>query len=206
MDSLRYAPLAPAFCVMFNMINKLIKVSVGIIFLVILIQTVTIFQFEDDFLLVRSANPMTDNLDRLTPSWLAKTKLKVFGLNSCLLPKRDNLPAIPVVSFLVGGYGVAESDSETIDDLVIWAVSQGCNVNSRDYAGLLPIHVAILFKQPEVVLLLIGLGADLYMTADRPGSEIDEMNAFEFSDLMSRKDPNKKRDKIIKLLNDSKKT
>ena len=186
------------------MINLGVKITLGIFVLVTTIQILSISQLSDDYLLVRAVSPTVDATDRLTPSWMAKAKLKIFGLKSCDIPKRNS--SIPVVSYLVAGYGDKDLDEETSDELIIWAIEQGCSVDSREDTGLLPIHAAIIFDQPRVLSFLLTLGADLNLKVVRAGSIIDGMSTKEFANFIVKKHPTVNSAKIIDILNEIEKT
>jgi ankyrin repeat protein len=74
-----------------------------------------------------------------------------------------------------------------------------CNPNiSGEAQPLLPINMAILFGDEEVVLLLINNNAKMDLKINRKGKEIDGMTPFEFANFLAEKEQDNDKKEISK--------
>jgi hypothetical protein len=96
--------------------------------------------------------------ESFSPSWAQSAyRLKLHALNSC--PNtRDFSPAGPLIFLLASmdreGVDVAEAEV-----LFRRFVKLGCDINGMSVGGLRPIHAAILFRRPDLLKLVMELGA-----------------------------------------------
>ena len=112
------------------------------------------------FVVVRTPVPIAivHATDSFSPPWVRSAfRLRLRAVNSCP-DTRDFAPASPLTFLLVSmdreGVDAAETEA-----LFRRFVKLGCDINGISANGLRPIHVAILFRRPDLLKLVIGLGA-----------------------------------------------
>ncbi len=99
---------------------------------------------------------------------------------------------MPFIPFLAALYNEKGIDNTQIKEKISAAVARGCDVNATDQAGLSAINVGILFNQPDIVQLMLSLGANPKLAIKRESGQFSGLNSYEFVDmLISLKKPRK---------------
>ena len=80
-----------------------------------------------------------------------------------------------------------ESDHRLLDLINVF-VDRGLPINEQ-WDGYMPIHLAMLNGDKEVVELLIENEADLHVTIDNPGRAHHGLDSFEFADFLLKEEP-----------------
>jgi len=87
------------------------------------------------------------------------------------------------IGLIVAAY--PELDLEATGQLIKAVQRNGGDINAYDHIGVTPLHAAVLFNEPEIVTLLLSLGADpmlprRHMPGMRP-TPTDGLNAGDYA-------------------------
>lgn len=103
-------------------------------------------------------------------------------------------PYIPALAAL---YNQKNYDNNNIKLHIISAANRGCDVNEADQSGFSVLNAGILFNEPELVELMLNLGANPKLRVIRPGNSSGP-NSFELLEFFNKS--NKPRKEIEQLL------
>lgn len=90
-------------------------------------------------------------------------------------------PYIPALAAL---YNKKNYDNNNIKQHIISAVNRGCDVNTTDQSGFSALNAGILFNEPDIVELMLDLGANPKLRIIRPGNSSGP-NSFEFLEMLN---------------------
>ena len=160
-----------------------------------------------DAMLIQRAIYQPKSLDWRTvmlPSWLADLKLMKSGVEDCRLSfssKKDNML---VLSFLAAAYGSENADNEKIEAYIARFIKQGCSVNAFDKEGMTPLHLAVLYNQPELVKFLLENNAEQRKKIIRPGGIVNGMQPLKFARFLHASNDSQQLKDIINIFTNKK--
>ncbi|WP_185234984.1 hypothetical protein [Teredinibacter franksiae] len=100
--------------------------------------------------------------------WKEGFNKKVFitGENGCFVSIQGEVG--PLIPFYAAAYNQKGFNTEKIEKGIRSAVSRSCDINAVDKAGISALIAGVLFNQPDLVRLVIGLGANPRTAVERP--------------------------------------
>lgn len=94
----------------------------------------------------------------------------------------------PLIYQAVRARGSDDEADDRLMELIGVFAKRGHSINER-WDGYLPVHLAILFGDAELVAYLIENEADLHATIDNPGRAHHGLDSFEFAELLLKERP-----------------
>lgn len=119
---------------------------------------------------------------------MASYRLKLFS--KC---KDEDLSPKTSLTYLVSIMSSKDTDNYQAKELFQHYLQIGCDVNATDEAGYGPLHSAILFREPDIIMYLRRHGAKPNVQISEPSLSLGRpknigMNAYTFSDFLCAKD------------------
>ena len=126
-----------------------------------------------------------------------RERIKWADENKCTISiDREMFPFIP---FLAATYNEKGVNNIKVKEKISSAVARGCDVNSIDQAGLSALNVGILFDQPDIVKLMLSLGANPKLTIKSESGQLSGLDSLGFVEkLSSLKKPRKEIEALIR--------
>ena len=117
-----------------------------------------------------------------------------------ILPRLAGLSAKTKLEFgLAATYNEKGVNNIKVKEKISSAVARGCDVNSIDQAGLSALNVGILFDQPDIVKLMLSLGANPKLTIKSESGQLSGLDSLGFVEkLSSLKKPRKEIEALIR--------
>ncbi len=95
----------------------------------------------------------------------------------------------PTIVLMTGAYNRPSLDNGEVLGIINTAIAAGCRIDEADEMGMSPLNAAILYNEPELVALFLRNGADPYLKISSAKPSIDQLNSFEFLDLLGKSMP-----------------
>lgn len=95
----------------------------------------------------------------------------------------------PTIVLMTGAYNRPALDNGQVLGIINTAIAAGCRIDETDEMGMSPLNAAILYNEPELVALFLQNGADPYLKISSAKPSIDQLNSFEFLELLSKSMP-----------------
>lgn len=95
----------------------------------------------------------------------------------------------PTIVLMTGAYNRPALDNDEVLDIINTAITAGCRIDEADEMGMSPLNAAILYNEPDLVALFLRKGADPYLKIASAKPSIDQLNSFEFLELLSKSMP-----------------
>lgn len=95
----------------------------------------------------------------------------------------------PTIVLMTGAYNRLALDNDEVLDIINTAIAAGCRIDKADEMGMSPLNAAILYNEPDLVALFLRNGADPYLKISSAKPSIDQLNSFEFLELLSKSMP-----------------
>jgi hypothetical protein len=140
-----------------------------------------------------SLNPFSNAGCLITPNlavWILENFNSPYSL--CLqLSHSLNICGIPLIIWTGRGLGMGPpAADERLYRVMHHLIRRGESVNAS-HDGLTALHEAVLYGNPQYAETLLAYGADPYAKIQRPGKKSHGLNAFEFAELLSTREPNR---------------
>lgn len=101
----------------------------------------------------------------------------------------DGDSVTPTIVLMTGAYNRPALDNGQVLGIINTAIAAGCRIDETDEMGMSPLNAAILYNEPELVALFLQNGADPYLKISSAKPSIDQLNSFEFLELLSKSMP-----------------
>ncbi len=95
----------------------------------------------------------------------------------------------PTIVLMTGAYNSPTLDNDEVLDIMNTAIAAGCRIDEADEMGMSPLNAAVLYNEPDLVTLFLRNGADPYLKISSAKLSIDQLNSFEFLELLSKSMP-----------------
>lgn len=95
----------------------------------------------------------------------------------------------PTIVLMTGAYNRPALDNGEVLGIINTAIAAGCRIDEADEMGMSPLNAAILYNEPELVALFLRNGADPYLKISSAKPSIDQLNSFEFLELLGKSMP-----------------
>jgi hypothetical protein len=140
-----------------------------------------------------SLNPFSEDGCFITPHlavWILENFDHPYSL--CLsLSRSFGICGTPLIIWTGRGLGTeSPAADERLYRVLHHLIQRGESVNAS-HDGLTALHEAVLYGNPRYAETLLTCGADPYAIIQRPGRKSHGLNAFEFAELLSIRDPNR---------------
>jgi len=107
-------------------------------------------------------------------------------LSAC--PHEQYKPRTSPLSFLVAAMDSERTNIDNAREIFYHYLKIGCDINSEDDTGLTPLHSAILFKNPTIIVFLLENGADPKYKLRRNLKHAGK-DSYQYLNLICSKDP-----------------
>ncbi|MDX1366810.1 hypothetical protein [Pseudomonas sp.] len=139
-------------------------------------------------------------------SWnhaLAQTEInpKLRTTNETGCYTTDGKFTVPTIVMAVGLYHEPDFPKDRALKIIDVAISSGCNIEEPDEAGSTPLIASIIYNEPEMAKILLHKGANPYLKMSSSKKYLDNLNSFEITELLIKKQLSQNREKIYFELN-----
>lgn len=111
--------------------------------------------------------------------------LKITDASGCYMTEGSFIE--PTISLMTAAYGDPSYGKDHALKNIRVAISAGCKIDEPDRMGLSPLNAAILFNEPTLVALYLSHGADPLKRISSKKKWVNNLNSFEFLEILSKK-------------------